>query len=399
MKLLATGLLVGAAMVFVVAKRFEDHAGWVDAIRAMSEAAMVGALADWFAVTALFRRPLGLPIPHTAIIPSNKDRIGRSLGGFVQEHFLDPELVDQRVAEAEVGRRMGAWLAEPVNASRVGATAASVLAAAGDLLDDEAAASAIEQAVVGRIRATPAAPLLASAIEIAVEEGHHVALVDTMLRSAATYLDDHREVFRARIRVESPWWVPEPIDDRVFEKVFDGAKRFLADLAADPGHELRRGVDRRLLLLVERLRTDPTAIAEVEARKERLLEHPSVRAWAGSIWGQAKAYVIDAGRDPTSELRRRLDASVAAMGQRLRDDPELQRTVDDWARRGAHGAVAQYGDGVSDFIASTVARWDAAETSAKLEAQVGSDLQFIRINGTIVGGLAGLAIYLIGQVL
>jgi uncharacterized membrane-anchored protein YjiN (DUF445 family) len=371
----------------------------VGAIRATAEAAMVGALADWFAVTALFRRPLGLPIPHTAIIPANKDRIGRSLGAFVQQNFLAPDLLAQRVRDARVAQRAGAWLAEPSNAHRAGGTVAQVLAGVADVLDDREASAAIEQAVLARFQATQAAPVLARALELALDEGHHRVVIDSVLRSAGEYLDEHREVLRDRLRAESPWWVPEPIDDRIYEKVVGGAKRFLSDLQADPEHELRQGIDERLRGLVARLRTDPELALRVEQRKDALLAQPAVQRWMASLWGELKRSLAVAARDPSSELRQRMESALASAGRSLRDDPELQATVDRWLVGAAREVSEQYGGSAADFIAATVERWDPQETSDLLELQVGRDLQFIRINGTVVGGLAGLLIYLVGQLL
>lgn len=399
MKVLATAMLGAAAVIFLVARLLEDDYSWLSPVRAMAEAAMVGALADWFAVTALFRHPLGLPIPHTAIIPANKDRIGRSLGDFVRQSFFDPELLAQRVSDAGVARQAGAWLAEPANAQRAGTTIATFLAGVGDVLDDDEASAALQQALVSRVRATPAAPLLATTLEVAMREGHHHALVETMLKGAGEYLDEHRVVLRRRLDTESPWWVPEPVDDRIFAKVFGGAKRFLDDLAADPQHELRLGVDTRLLAIVERLRTDPEVVARVEERKEELLAHPSVQAWTASLWGELKGELSAQSRDPSSTLRTRLDLALASAGARLRDDPALQATVDRWFVDAVQSIAAQYGQSVADFITGTVERWDADETTERLELQVGRDLQFIRINGTVVGGLVGLAIYAVGQFL
>src|SRR5262245_19050845 len=218
---------------------------------------MVGGLADWFAVTALFRYPLGLPIPHTAIIPANKDRIGRTLGNFVQQNFLSPPVVAARVRDAKPARRAGAWLAEPANARRAADTTATVLAGLPDVFDHEEIADAAQQAITGRIRATQAASLLASALEVALAEGHHRAMVDAVLARAGEYLDDNREVLRERLRHESPWWVPGPLDDRIFAKIVGGAQRPIADLAADPEHPLRRDIDARMMELVGWLRTDP----------------------------------------------------------------------------------------------------------------------------------------------
>lgn len=399
MKVVALGLLLLATAVFVVASVFDDDLTWLRPVRATAEAAMVGALADWFAVTALFRHPLGLPIPHTAIIPENKARIGRVLGTFVQEHFLSPDIVSQRVRDAGVANRAGSWLAQPDNAARAAGTFATVLVGVADVLDDESASGAIAHTVVTRVEETPASPVLAKALEVAIDEGHHHALVESILRAASDYLDEHRGVLRQRIAVESPWWVPEPLDDRIFEKVVGGAKRFLVDLQTQPDHELRRGIDRRLTALVQRLHTDRALAERVEERKRSLLEHPSVQAWAASLWTELKTGFARSARDPSSELRRRLGEAIASGGARLRDDPELQATVDAWFAEALYAAAEEYGPSAAAYIEATVERWDTDETTERLELLVGRDLQFIRINGTVVGGLAGLLIYAIGHLL
>jgi uncharacterized membrane-anchored protein YjiN (DUF445 family) len=396
MKVVATGLLLVVAIVFVVARR-GDGDGWAGYVEAFAEAAMVGALADWFAVTALFRHPLGLPIPHTAIIPRRKDQIGASLGEFVQENFLTKELLDERLQRARVGARFGEWLSHPANAVRASGAVGDVLRGALDVIDDDAVSGAIESMVERQIRATPAAPLVGRAIELAIDNGHHQRLLDTTITALGSFLDEHRATFRERLQHESPWWIPESIDDRIFDKLFNGVHRFLADIGADPQHEVRASIDRRVADFAQRLRTDPEMIRKGEVLKDELLEHPDVRAWIGSLWCEVKEAVERASVDPDSELRRRLSFSLGQAGARLRDDPELQQKVDGWVVSAGGYVVENYRGEVSRMIESTVARWDAESTSRRMELQVGRDLQFIRINGTVVGGLAGLLIHLLTE--
>ncbi|MBI5090045.1 MAG: DUF445 domain-containing protein [Actinobacteria bacterium] len=398
MKVLATGLLVVVTLVFVVARR-GDGDGWAGYVEAFAEAAMVGALADWFAVTALFRHPLGLPIPHTAIIPRRKDQIGASLGEFVQENFLTKDLLDERLQRAQVGARLGTWLSNPANAERASGAVGDVLRGALDVIDDDAVSGAIEAMVERQIRATPAAPLVGRAIELAIDNGHHQRLLDSTIAALASFLDEHRVTFRERLQHESPWWIPESVDDRIFDKIFNGVHRFLADVGADPNHEVRQSLDRRVADFARRLRTDPELIRKGEVLKDELLEHPDVRAWIQSLWCEVKEALERASLDPDSELRRRLAFSLSQAGGRLRDDAELQRKVDGWVVSAGGYLVENYRGEVSRMIESTVARWDAESTSRRMELQVGRDLQFIRINGTVVGGLAGLVIHLLTNVL
>jgi len=399
MKFFATGLLVLATVAFLVFRSLEDTHGWAGYVRAFAEAAMVGALADWFAVTALFRHPLGLPIPHTAIIPNRKDQIGRSLGEFVQTNFLTREVLNERLSGAHVGKRLGDWLADEENSVKAGEAASDALRGSLEILDDRDVSSALETLVERRVRATPIAPLMGKAIDLAVEGGHHQRLLDAVLTGLGSFLDDNRATFRARLDQESPWWIPDAIDDRLFTKIYNAVHSFLADVGSDPDHEVRKSIEVRVVAFAQRLRDDPQLLAKGEELKTELLAHPDVRAWLGSLWAEMKRNTISALDDPASELRQRIDRSVANLGRRLANDDQLQAKVDDWVARAAGHIVDHYRGEVAELISGTVAKWDAKATSERIELQVGRDLQFIRINGTIVGGLAGLVIYSVSQLL
>ena len=399
MKRVATGLLILVTIIFAIARANEDGHGWVGYIRAFAEAAMVGALADWFAVTALFRHPLGLPIPHTAIIPHRKDQIGRSLGEFVQGEFLTREVLTERLAGLGVARRLGGWLAEPDNAHLAGDGVSDALRGTLEVLDDQDVQGAIEQLVERRVRATTVAPLIGKAVDLTVEGGHHQRLLDATLTAVGNFLHDNRSAMRDKLARDSPWWVPEPIDDRIFTKIFTGVQSFIAEIVVNPTHEVRGALDSRIVDFAERLKHDPELLAKGEELKDEVLNHPDVRAWMQSLWGEVKGSLIAASSDPTSELRGRIDHGLAQLGNRLTTDAELQAKVDGWVERAVAHLADHYRTEVADLIASTVERWDAQATSRKLELQVGRDLQFIRINGTLVGGLAGLVIHTLGQLL
>jgi uncharacterized membrane-anchored protein YjiN (DUF445 family) len=381
----------------VVARSF-GGTGW-GYVSAFAEAAMVGALADWFAVTALFRHPLRLPIPHTAIIPNRKDEIGRSLGEFVENEFMSREVLDERLAGIGVGRRLGEWLSEPANAERAGVGVADVFRGAIEVIDDREVQEGIERIIESRIRGTQVAPLLGKTIDLAIEGGHHQRLLDAIFTGLEGFLEDNRVTFRERLEQESPWWVPDAIDDRIFAKIYDGVTRFLLDVGGDPSHEVRASIEKRVEAFAGRLRADPEMIAKGEQLKEELLAHPDVRAWMESLWRDAKRGLIEATSQPKSELNRRIASSLAKLGARLRDEPELQAKIDHWVTAAVGYVIDNYRSEVSKLIESTVARWDGESTSRKLELQVGRDLQFIRINGTIVGGLAGLIIHAVAQLL
>jgi uncharacterized membrane-anchored protein YjiN (DUF445 family) len=399
MKALALGLLLFMSVVFAIARWQEPDHPWVRYVRAFAEAAMVGALADWFAVTALFRHPLGIPIPHTAIIPHRKDQIGASLGDFVQENFLTQEVLHERLDQAHVGLRLGRWLGEPTNAVKAGGAVADVLRGSLEVIDDRDVGGALQGLVERKIRETPVAPLLGRVIDVGMEGGHHQRLLDVTLTGLGNFLDDNRITFRERLATESPWWVPEGIDDRIFQKIYTAVNSFLADISNDPSHAVRRSIDQRIQSFAARLRTDPGLIEKLESVKAELLAHRDVQAWLRSLWGEVKRTTLIATDDPDSELRQRLDTSLERLGRRLVDEPELQAKVDDWVGRAAGYVVDHYRGEVAEIISSTVAKWDGRATSERLELQVGRDLQFIRINGTIVGGLAGLMIFTISQAL
>jgi uncharacterized membrane-anchored protein YjiN (DUF445 family) len=399
MKVLATSLLVIAAVVFVLTKFSESDGGWVGYVQAIAEAAMVGALADWFAVTALFRHPMRLPIPHTAIIPKRKDDIGRSLGDFVESNFLTAEVIDERLRGANIGRRAGDWLAAPDHAMRAGDAVADVLRGGLEVLDDQEIQLGLEHFVKSRVHATEVAPLLGRVVELTVQGGHHQRLLDAVLVGVGGFLDDNRATFRRRLDQESPWWVPEGIDDRVFEKIYTAVGRFIDDVQSSPNHEVRASVDARVADFARRLQNDPELHAKGEELKSELLAHPEFRRWVDSLWIGAKRSMLDAADDRDSELRRRIVRSLQRLGGRLATEPDLQRKVDEWVAKALAHLVENYRTEVSEIIASTVAKWDGESTAEKIELQVGRDLQFIRINGTIVGGLAGLVIHIVGQLL
>lgn len=393
MKLVATGLLVLAALVFVAARAVDDQPTWLGYVQAFAEAAMVGALADWFAVTALFRHPLGVPIPHTAIIPKRKDQIGESLGEFVEGNFLTREVLDERLGEAQIAARLGRWLDDREHLERATEAGADALRASFEVLDDDEIQAGLERVVEARLRSIGAAPLLGRIIELSIESGDHQRLLDVGLTAVRGFVDDNQAAFRDRLQHESPWWIPESIDDRIFVKITGAIDRFLSDVGDDPDHEVRRNIEARARLLAHRLRTDPAMQARADQLVEDLLAHPEVRHWLSTLWSEAKRAMLAAADDPASELRLRMRVSIERFGRRLRDDAALRAKVDGWIAQSVGYLVDHYRHEVGDLIASTVARWDAESTSRRMELQVGRDLQFIRINGTLVGGLVGVVIH------
>jgi len=397
MKGRATGMLLVAAVVFVVAHLLRDDEVWLSYVIAAAEGSMVGGLADWFAVTAIFRHPMSIPIPHTALIPNRKDQLGRAIGDFVEQNFLTGSVVLDKLRGVGMSARAAEWVTDPDNAAVVARHSSAALAGVARVMRDDTVQAAVEHSIGTWLRRVPLAPVAGRALEVATQDGRHTELVDAGLRGAQRFLEDHREDLRSRFGRESPWWVPEAIDERIFNKLYDGLCGFVREVGATPHHEFRRYLDQRVEALAERLQTDPELMARGEDLKEQFLEHPAVRAWTGSLWGDFKELLQRQAQDPSSQLRTRIAEEIAAIGHTVREDEELQAKIDGWLEGLVMYLLEEHRHQAGDLIATTVERWDPEDAARKVELAVGRDLQFIRINGTVVGGLAGLVIFAIGR--
>jgi uncharacterized membrane-anchored protein YjiN (DUF445 family) len=395
----ATGLLLAVTLGFVAVELWGGDTEPVGYLEAMLEAAMVGALADWFAVTALFRHPLGIPIPHTAIIPTRKDQFGHTFGDFVQSSLLTPEAIAERVHSARVVPRLAAWLADPPNAARLARHLADASVTIADLLRDDEVHGALEEAARRRIETTPLAPVAGRTLALLTQDGRHQEVLDVTLRAVDRFLRENEPSLRARFADEAPWWLPGAVEDRIFERLLDGAANLLHQVAEDPEHELRRDVDARVLRLVDELQSSPEMRARGEELKAELLSQPELREWVARVWSDVKTGLREQADDPRSELRRRLADAIAALGIRLRDEPPLAARAEHAIETGVRYVADQFSDEIGGIVSGAVARWDGRETADRLELLLGPDLQFIRINGTVVGGLAGLLIHAVGQAL
>ncbi len=397
MKAISASLLAVAAVAYVLAERLARSQGdsvatWVLYFRAAAAAGMVGGLADWFAVTALFRHPLGIPVPHTAIIPSRKDAIGRSLGDFVGTHFLVPDIVRGRVRGIRPAARAGAWLAVDENAGRVAAELATALRAVFGVLRDDDVQAVLEQMVTRRLVAMPAGPALGRVLAGVVADGSHHRLVDLSLDNAHRWLTENRATVVAVVARQAPTWSPRFVDERVAERVYAEVLRVLTDVRDHRDHELRASLDRFLASYAEDLLHDERTQRQADAAKAALLEHPQVRQAVADTAATVRRVALEAVDDPDGELRRRVTAAIASFGMRLAADTDLQTKVDGWLEDLAAHVAATYSGELTTLITDTVERWDGRQTARRIELQVGRDLQFIRINGTVVGALAGLAI-------
>jgi uncharacterized membrane-anchored protein YjiN (DUF445 family) len=389
----ATGVLVVMTGVYVVAVAFGGDQGWGEWVRAGAEASMVGGLADWFAVTALFRHPLGVPIPHTAVIRERKDQFGATLGAFVQDNFLTPDVVVSRVRTAHLAERASAWLTAPGNAETVAAQITGTLVGLADVVREEDVHRLVETELASALDRIELAPLGARVMRAMTESGRHHELFDTMLTGIERTLEDNREPLRERFGEESPWWLPDAAKDRIFERLLDGFCAFLRDVNADPDHELRHRFDDWVASFTDRLTTDPALVGRIDEIKQDVLAHPELRRWTASLWTDVRAGLRSQAKDPSSPLRARVADAVRAIGARLHADADLARTADELAERTVRLVAERFHDEIGSLVTITISRWDPEETSDKLELLLGRDLQFIRINGTVVGGIAGLAIH------
>lgn len=393
MKRRATGLLVVMGGIFVVARMFEAQHPWLGYLRATAEASMVGGIADWFAITALFRHPLNIPIPHTAIIPSRKDRIGRSLGNFVQNNFLSPEVLAAKLRAAQISQRAAEWLSHPENARRAAQSVASVLRSAGNVVRDEDVKVLLDRTVVEPLRQMPIAPVLAKGLALLTVDDRHQQLLDRVIQGLLRLVAENEALIREKIGEESPWWVPKLVDDRIHQKVLGGIERTLYEVGDDPDHQLRRQFDDLLAEWIDQLQSSPEVIARAEAIKQQVLDPETSGRLAASLWEELKEIL---GRQPSlsdDSAPGAVARGLAALGAAALHDEALLEKIDGWVIGAVLRVVEQHRHEVGQLIAQTVSSWDPDETSRRIELLVGRDLQFIRINGTLVGGLVGLLIY------
>jgi uncharacterized membrane-anchored protein YjiN (DUF445 family) len=401
MKVVAVGFLIGATVVFLVSTWAQSRgaAGWVGYVRAAAEAGMVGALADWFAVTALFKHPLGIPIPHTAIIKRKKDQLGEGLGSFVRENFLSPEVVATKLREAHVGDRLGKWLSDDAHAARVAAEASTVLQVLVEMLRDDDVQQVLDRMIVKRIAQPQWGPPVGRVLSSLLEEHRQEALLQLLADRAFEWSLNADEIIERVIERDSPTWTPRWVDSLVGDRIHRELMDFTDKVRRNPDHELRRSATKFLFEFADDLQNDEATIARAEKVKDQIMARDEVSKAAETAWTTAKRIFLESVDDPTSTLRTRIADSVVHIGESLRDDAHLRDKVDKWIVRAAQHLVAEYGTEITAIITETIERWDADEASRRIELHVGRDLQFIRINGTVVGALAGLVIYSVAQVL
>jgi uncharacterized membrane-anchored protein YjiN (DUF445 family) len=400
MKMVALGFLLGATGVFLACRWGQAHgftAVWVGYVGAAAEAGMVGALADWFAVTALFKHPLGIPIPHTAIIKRKKDQLGEGLGTFVRENFLSPAVVETKLRDAQVPSRLGKWLSDASHAKRVAGETATVLRVLVELLRDEDVQQVIDRMIVRRIAEPQWGPPAGRVLATLLAENRQEALIQLLADRAFQWSLNAGEIIQRVVERDSPSWSPRFIDHLVGDRIHRELMDFTDKVRRNPDHELRRSATRFLFEFADDLQHDPDTIARADAVKEQLMARDEIANAAATAWKTLKRLVLEGVDDPSSALRSRIADTVVRIGESLRDDADLRDKVDNWMVRAAQHLVSEYGVEITAIITETIERWDAEEASRRIELHVGRDLQFIRINGTVVGALAGLVIYAVAQ--
>ncbi|WP_340265580.1 DUF445 domain-containing protein [Sphingobium mellinum] len=401
MRRVATGMLVAMAALFALARATAHLHPAIGFLQAFAEAAMVGGLADWFAVTALFRHPLGLPVPHTAIIPRNKDRIGDTLALFLRDNFLTPAVVARRMQRLDIAGAAGRFLASPSGGDgRLREGASRLAADMLEALDQERLGGMAKTAIAQRLRSISLAPLIGQAIEAAMRDGRHAPVMDAMIHWADRALEanDHliRQMVHDRAGKILRW---TGLDENLSNAIIDGLRRLLADMAADPAHSLRLKAEEGMARLASDLQSDPVLQARVARIRDEIIDNPAMQRWIDGLWEQARSSLLRAVRDPGKAMAGRLGEALRQLGGTLQDNAGLRLLINRFARRSAVGATAAYGTTIVKLVSDTVRGWDAGTVTSRLEGAVGRDLQYIRINGTLVGGLVGLAIHAIDTLL
>ena len=389
----ATALLVAVTALFVAVTVAGAHGTLLGYVQAGAEAAMVGGVADWFAVTAVFRHPLGVPIPHTAVLVQRKDQFAETLGRFVQENFLNADVLAERIRSAGLVPRLAAWLGDADNAGRFAGHAADAVVEVTELLREDEVHGVLTDQLVRAVDAVEVAPLAGRGLRAVTAGDRHAELFEAIVRGTDRYLAENYMALRDRFQAESPRWVPDTVDNLVFDRLHSRLRRWLADVAADPSDEIRRQFEEWISGLSDRLESSPELRERGEQLKRDVLNHAELRDWSSSLWTEAKAALRRQAGEPDSELRRRLAGVLMAAGRRLESDPRLRASVERVAESGARALAEQFRDELAGLVTVTIDRWDPAQTAGQLELLLGRDLQFIRINGTVVGATVGLIIH------
>ena len=393
MRWIATGLLFGMAGLFVATTLLMTAHPRLGVVAAFAEAGMIGALADWFAVTALFRRPLGLPIPHTAIVPSRKNDIGQALARFIRDHFLTKDAVLPRLSRADLAGRLGVWLTQGDNSRLVSRDLSIALDWLIGAVDSAELRQSLRDGLRGALQQASASAGLGVLLDVFTSGNYAESLVDQLVQVGRSQLSANEDRIRERIKDRSPWWLPKFVDEEIFDQLVGELQRILDEVDADPEHSARADFTQRLRDLKTALSEDPVIRERGQILRDEFLRHPAVKAFLDDLWQRSRGYLGDALSDPASALRVGLERELRNIGQRLQQDSEVNERLNRWLRELITYLVETYRQPLSEIVSETVENWDATATAERIELYIGRDLQFIRINGTLVGGLVGVLIY------
>lgn len=395
---LATGLLLAMAILFVVSRMLQPAFPYFSFVSAFAEAAMVGALADWFAVTALFRSPLGLPIPHTAIIPRNKDRIGDSLSNFLEHNFITQEVIRDELRGIDFAGAAANWLAQPENSRAISRQLVRSIPALLRVIEDDDVRQFMQSRLNKALEQMKFAPTLAEVLEVLVAGGHHQSLFDYLVELAAGALENNKPYLRWKVHESSPRWLPKAIDQKLYERILDALESTLDEMR-DEDTEWRMRFQNMIGDFIEQLRVSPEYEAKLDALLSDILGHPSVRNYAIEVWHQIREKLVADATAPDSKMAARLAQGFSSFSDDLLRDEKVQRKLNQWIRIFATETIVGRREAIADLVARVIRKWDADTMSRKLELHVGRDLQYIRINGTVVGGLVGLLLHVISLAL
>ena len=391
----ATGILGVAAIIFLATSAVANPGFWIALVRSGAEAALVGGLADWFAVTALFRHPFGIPIPRTAIVPKNKDRIGEGLGQFVERNFLAPEILAAKLAALAPVKRAAHWLADPDNAALVASRVAEALPPVIRSLEDRELRDFIARSFAEQLRELELAPALGRLLSLLTQSGQYDALFDRVLDATHDMLAANADRLYAMVSERSKWWIPRAMDRRIAERIIDGIEEILAELR-QPGSEARGRFREAVETMAAELVGSPLWRRRVAEIKDRLLEQKEVQEWLGAVWDELRRVVLEDLAAPASRTRAAMAQGLASLGRTLAGDAEMQLRLHGGIEHVALAVVPWRGQ-ISSLIAEVVRSWDAGTVAARLELAMGSDLQYIRMNGTLVGACVGCVLFLIAR--
>ncbi len=394
MKGLATALLAATAGIYVLARFYEPRYPAAGFARALAEAAMVGGIADWFAVTALFRHPLRLPLPHTAIIPRNKDRIGENLATFVESNFLAPEIIAGKLERIDFTTQFAQWLANPARSSQIAQWALDALPSLLAAIDDEDVRRFIHDTLARRVREIDTTRLVGTIAQTLLENNRHQAVVTELLKQLASLFEAHKPSIRQRVWESSAWiWKKLSLDERVSDNLIAVVDEILKELSENPNHAWRRGFDDAIRNFVVQLQTSPDYLAKWEALKEQFLSHPALKEYLATVWSDIKASIERDAVAPHSTIGVRIEEAIAGSAGALLRDAAMRERLNTWLRETMLAVIDAQRHSIARLISDTVRHWDADTVTQKIELEVGRDLQFVRINGTVIGAIVGLVLH------